>query len=326
MKHIPALAAALACLFIPSVASADTGTVTNVFTTGPEVSATYTASGSSCSPSGYCGYYPYGVEVPASVGCYPYNPDIEDGGRLTFVGEVADQFQSQTGTDTFYPDSDPVRICLYLRGSNRADVLVAEYVHNVTTPTQSPGPVTTTPPSPVGGDQGTAVPPMTVAEARSYLRKILRKRYGSRFNASFSRSCYRFSREKVRCFVSWKRKPYRYAGHVTVWNNPDDPETYLYRVSVKRKRLARSSAVSLAAEAADLRAEMGLIGKFPRGTGQVRAVLAHSCTGGRRHAVIGGVHKCLARGQFCARSRDREYHRSGFHCHNRDARGNYHLS
>ena len=56
------------------------------------------------------------------------------------------------------------------------------------------------------------------------------------------------------------------------------------------------------------------------------AAVAKTCSGSYTHAVIGGSHKCLRRGQFCARARDREYHRYGFHCHNRDARGNYHLT
>lgn len=57
------------------------------------------------------------------------------------------------------------------------------------------------------------------------------------------------------------------------------------------------------------------------------AASAHTCSRGK-HAVIGGAHKCLARGQFCAITRDREYHRYGFHCHraSRDRRGNYHLA
>jgi hypothetical protein len=55
------------------------------------------------------------------------------------------------------------------------------------------------------------------------------------------------------------------------------------------------------------------------------AAVAKSCSRGQ-HAVIGGAHKCLARGQFCARGQDRAYHRYGFHCHKRDARGGYHLT
>ena len=53
---------------------------------------------------------------------------------------------------------------------------------------------------------------------------------------------------------------------------------------------------------------------------------AKTCSGSYTHAVIGGAHKCLRRGQYCARARDREYHRYGFHCHARDARGSYHLN
>jgi hypothetical protein len=58
----------------------------------------------------------------------------------------------------------------------------------------------------------------------------------------------------------------------------------------------------------------------------ITASAAKSCSSGWRHAVIGGSEKCLRRGQFCARRSDRQYHRYGFHCHRRDARGNYHLT
>ena len=54
------------------------------------------------------------------------------------------------------------------------------------------------------------------------------------------------------------------------------------------------------------------------------AVSAKTCSSGYKHAVIGGAHKCLRRGQYCARSRDREYHRYGFHCH-RYSGGGYRL-
>jgi hypothetical protein len=52
---------------------------------------------------------------------------------------------------------------------------------------------------------------------------------------------------------------------------------------------------------------------------------AKTCSRGT-HAVISGAHKCLARGQFCARPQDRTYRRYGFQCRRQDARGNYHLT
>jgi hypothetical protein len=55
------------------------------------------------------------------------------------------------------------------------------------------------------------------------------------------------------------------------------------------------------------------------------ATIAKSCSRGYTHAIIGGAHKCLRRGQYCSRPRDREYHRYGFHCHRRDRNGDYHL-
>ena len=319
MKRFTTAAAVIfACLALPSAATADSGSISNVFTAGPEVSASYTATGTSCEASGFCGYFPYAVEVPPSVGCYPYNSNVEDGGRLTWVGETADQFQSQSGTDTFFPDSDPVKICLYVRGTERPHTLVAEYVHNVKPPAVAPPPV-----SPPVTDE--AVPEMGISEARGYLRGILRKKYGKRFSAStFRRSCYQPS-EKIRCNVSWKKRPYKYSGSVTLWNDPNDADSFLYRVNVKRKRVARSSSLSLGAQAADMRSAMGVTRRGDKAGAKVRAVASHSCSRGK-HAVIGGAHKCLARGQFCARARDREYHRYGFHCHTRDARGNYHLT
>jgi hypothetical protein len=50
------------------------------------------------------------------------------------------------------------------------------------------------------------------------------------------------------------------------------------------------------------------------------SIVYKSCSSGWRNAVINGSHKCLRRGQFCARRSDRQYHRYGFHCHRYDRR------
>lgn len=42
-------------------------------------------------------------------------------------------------------------------------------------------------------------------------------------------------------------------------------------------------------------------------------------------ATIGGQHKCIARGQFCARSHASDYRRYGLSCTKRDVNGRYHL-
>jgi hypothetical protein len=50
--------------------------------------------------------------------------------------------------------------------------------------------------------------------------------------------------------------------------------------------------------------------------------IAHSAC---RSATIGGVRKCIARGQFCSRAHARDYTRYGLHCTKRDRNGRYHL-
>jgi hypothetical protein len=55
------------------------------------------------------------------------------------------------------------------------------------------------------------------------------------------------------------------------------------------------------------------------------ATAAHKCGRGYTHAVIAGAHKCLRRGQYCARRYDSQYHRYGYHCHKTDRNGDYHL-
>jgi hypothetical protein len=64
----------------------------------------------------------------------------------------------------------------------------------------------------------------------------------------------------------------------------------------------------------------------PPGSSAPVAVAAKDCSRGYTHARIGRKHKCLRRGQYCARRYDRQYHRYGYHCHRRDRNGDYHLS
>lgn len=55
-----------------------------------------------------------------------------------------------------------------------------------------------------------------------------------------------------------------------------------------------------------------------------RAVITKTCSAGYKHAVIGGSHKCLRRGQYCASAYKGTYRRYGFTCA-RDSRGVYRL-
>jgi hypothetical protein len=44
-----------------------------------------------------------------------------------------------------------------------------------------------------------------------------------------------------------------------------------------------------------------------------------------KSATIGGQHKCIARGQYCAVGFASQYRRYGLSCTKRDIRGRYHL-
>jgi len=54
--------------------------------------------------------------------------------------------------------------------------------------------------------------------------------------------------------------------------------------------------------------------------------VAKSCSAGYKHAVIGGVQKCLRVGEYCAHRYDSQYRRYGYRCIRRDYRGAYHLT
>ncbi len=83
--------------------------------------------------------------------------------------------------------------------------------------------------------------------------------------------------------------------------------------------------IAMKRRAVGLLAGLAVLVFVPSPAVAVTATASKSCNRGT-HAVVGGAHKCLARGQFCARGQDRTYHKYGFHCHKRDARGNYHLT
>lgn len=87
---------------------------------------------------------------------------------------------------------------------------------------------------------------------------------------------------------------------------------------MRRRSLAALAALCLAAAAPAAAPVTGSLAP--------PAAIAKSCGGGYTHAVIKGAHKCLRRGQYCARDADRQYHRYGYHCHKRDRNGDYHLT
>jgi hypothetical protein len=230
MKTVGVVLTLAACLIAPAVASADSGSITNVAASGDgQVSATYTTTSTTCTSYNFCGWYPHARQVPATQQCGPWQAD-----QLTYVGDYQDNPGTQTGTDTFYPVADAVRLCLYINDPNDTEPLVAEYVYPAgTQPSPTPPPATDSP-------QPVSVPPMTASDARTLLPGVLRGKYGRRFThrTHYKRSCYRWTSQTVRCDVRWENAGYRYRGNVKLRNDPDDPaNSFVYTITVHRKRL-----------------------------------------------------------------------------------------
>ena len=77
-------------------------------------------------------------------------------------------------------------------------------------------------------------------------------------------------------------------------------------------RIRTTVAAVLAAVA--LAATPTAVSAQPANAPVARAVTAKPCSAGFTHAVIGGAHKCLRRGQFCATRYKSQYPRYGFRC------------
>src|SRR3954451_11974194 len=86
--------------------------------------ATYTANGGYCSLSGFCGWFPYAVQVPAGLACRPH---IDGSGDLTYVGSAqSTPFPAQVSTEVFYPGTGSGTICLYVSHGSGVEFLVAQ--------------------------------------------------------------------------------------------------------------------------------------------------------------------------------------------------------
>ena len=61
-------------------------------------------------------------------------------------------------------------------------------------------------------------------------------------------------------------------------------------------------------------AALAAAGAHAQSQASTPAALAKTCSSGFRHAVIGGVEKCLRAGEFCAHAYDSQYRRYGYRC------------
>jgi hypothetical protein len=202
----------------PAVASADTGAITAVGSDGHgQLDATFTTTSTTCTPDGYCGWFPEASQVGAGQPCNTTD--------LIYVGDVQGDVASQTDAETFYPVARAVRLCLYIYGPDGAERLVAQYDYAPPAPPRAP-------------------PALKVRTARARLPGILRSAYHSHFRhrTHFRRACSRYSTQKVRCTVRWDSGKWRYHGAVSMRRDPDDAGSILYWTNIHRKRIHAAPA------------------------------------------------------------------------------------
>jgi hypothetical protein len=235
-----AVLAGLAAL--PSVASAAGGSIGNprLSLDGSSVYLDYSVTWDQCTTFGYCGWFASAWEVPASSQCFV------DTSYLTWVGSSHDTSGSETASDKFFPHFNPTRICLsvYFDGQEH---IIADYVYSkpapqpvVPTPTPTPPPPVPTPtPQPTVENEQETLPRMSISAAKANVPDVLKDKYKSRFaRSTLTRACSRLSAQKVRCRVAWRKRPYRYRGTITMWNDPDDSFYYRWTTSIKRTRIS----------------------------------------------------------------------------------------
>src|SRR4051812_6515128 len=91
MKLAITLLALSASLFVPQVATANSGSITDVHPSldGATVYATYTTNFDVCDTNGFCGWYPHAWQVPAAQTCFV------DNSHVTYVGDYQDASGTQ---------------------------------------------------------------------------------------------------------------------------------------------------------------------------------------------------------------------------------------
>jgi hypothetical protein len=188
-------------------ASAKSGSISNVHqissygVASADYSTTFTSA--DCDRDGYCGWFPYAVEIPASALC----PASGVGIRLvTYVGNFSASPGTQVATQAFYPDRPSERLCLYITHAS-SDTFIAEAVYNA--PAPSPEPTATTP---------VTVSPLGMVEARAGAREALNRRFGHRYARGNTKklTCTLISDQLAKCRYSFINSNYRYFGHVAV--------------------------------------------------------------------------------------------------------------
>jgi hypothetical protein len=221
---------------LAGTASAKSGSISNVHQVSSDglASADYSTKFSSadCDPDGYCGWFPYAVELPASASCPASGNGVPS---VIYVGNFDLSPGTQLATETFYPNEPSNRLCLYITHAGD-DTFLAEAVYNASV---APPPAPPSPPGPTSGPTVTtpvAVAPLGIVEARIVAREALNHRFGRTYARGKAKklACTVISDQRAKCRYGFTSRHYRYSGHVTVFKDNTGTEG---KVRGKRRKV-----------------------------------------------------------------------------------------
>jgi hypothetical protein len=202
---------------LTGTASARSGSISNVHQVSSDglASADYSTrfTSADCDSDGYCGWFPYAVQLPASASCPASGNAVPS---TIYVGTVDYSPGTQLATETFYPIEASSRLCLYITHAGN-DTLVAEEIYSPSVP-----------PSPMA--------PLGMGEARLVAREALNHRFGRTYAKGKSKklACTLVSDQLARCRYRFINRHYRYTGSVTVVKDSTGTDA---KVRGKRRRV-----------------------------------------------------------------------------------------
>ena len=209
------------------------------------MTATYTSNGGRCTVVGYCGWFPYAVQVGPGAACRPH---VDDSGDLTYVGELQDEpFPAQVGTAPFVPAGGTGTVCLYVSHGRDGEVLVAQAPFSSGTGWGTQPPASEVEAESVSGHTVEPEPMfLSSGEARRTVREVIRDET-RRAPRALRYGCRRQDDVTFACASSWYDAKWIYAG---TFDLTEEVDVYTWafdgvrasRRCVSRYRSARTAA------------------------------------------------------------------------------------
>jgi len=224
----------------PSPAAIFTDVTGTASGTGPFLAtASATLSEPICPSDGACSWFGFVVAEPASTGC-PASIDPGSGPAPVWVGAVLDGPGAENAdlSQVWNTAAGPLVWCGYIDGPGAPEAGAGLFGQATYTPPASQPPPSS--PAPTATPQPKYT--MTLANIRTWaLSAVLDQFYGGRgstkLTAFRTTGCKKLGSGRFRCIVSWRKKPYTFAGTVTTGHVNVNTGHFEFGFSLTRRNL-----------------------------------------------------------------------------------------